>query len=106
MVSFVCLQVHFTTTLFALIRENLCIKMRPAEEMDQADSELRQTIKKIWPIQAKKNLNLIVPPDDGKCGGEIYIVICYFAVFFLTISSSYLERQCCVRLCTEQEARV
>ncbi|XP_050685852.1 voltage-dependent calcium channel type A subunit alpha-1-like isoform X27 [Eriocheir sinensis] len=57
-------KVHFTTTLFALIRENLCIKMRPAEEMDQADSELRHTIKKIWPIQAKKNLNLIVPPDD------------------------------------------
>lgn len=63
-------QVHFTTTLFALIRENLCIKMRPAEEMDQADSELRQTIKKIWPIQAKKNLNLIVPPDDGECTAE------------------------------------
>ena len=58
-------QVHFTTTLFALIRENLCIKMRPAEEMDQADSELRVTIRKIWPLQAKKSLDLIVPPDDG-----------------------------------------
>lgn len=44
--------------------------MRPAEEMDQADSELRTTIKKIWPIQAKKNLNLIVPPDEGKCTNE------------------------------------
>lgn len=40
--------------------------MRAAEEMDQADMELRGTIKKIWPIQAKKNLDLIVPPDDGK----------------------------------------
>lgn len=40
--------------------------MRAAEEMDQADFELRGTIKKIWPIQAKKNLDLIVPPDDGK----------------------------------------
>ncbi len=28
-------MVHFTTTLFALIRENLSIKMRAAEEMDQ-----------------------------------------------------------------------
>ena len=37
-------MVHFTTTLFALIRENLSIKMRAAEEMDQADFELRQTI--------------------------------------------------------------
>ncbi|XP_047501353.1 voltage-dependent calcium channel type A subunit alpha-1-like isoform X25 [Penaeus chinensis] len=57
-------KVHFTTTLFALIRENLCIKMRPAEEMDQADLELRATIKKLWPLQAKKNLDFIVPPDD------------------------------------------
>lgn len=50
--------------------------MRPAEEMDQADSELRHTIKKIWPIQAKKNLNLIVPPDDGKCKDEDRKVVC------------------------------
>ncbi|XP_064108495.1 voltage-dependent calcium channel type A subunit alpha-1-like isoform X12 [Macrobrachium nipponense] len=57
-------RVHFTTTLFSLIRENLCIKMRPAEEMDQADSELRVTIKKLWPLQAKKNIDVIVPPDD------------------------------------------
>ncbi|XP_076347536.1 voltage-dependent calcium channel type A subunit alpha-1-like [Tachypleus tridentatus] len=35
-------KVNFTTTLFALIRENLSIKMRPAEEMDQADRELRK----------------------------------------------------------------
>ncbi|XP_071552669.1 voltage-dependent calcium channel type A subunit alpha-1 isoform X2 [Panulirus ornatus] len=57
-------KVHFTTTLFALIRENLCIKMRAAEEMDQADMELRATIRKLWPLQAKKNIDFIVPPDD------------------------------------------
>ncbi|XP_037083301.1 voltage-dependent calcium channel type A subunit alpha-1-like isoform X2 [Pollicipes pollicipes] len=57
-------KVQFTTTLFALIRENLSIKMRPAEEMDQADSELRTTITKIWPLQAKKMLDLLVPPKD------------------------------------------
>lgn len=28
--------------------------------------ELRATIKKLWPLQAKKNLDFIVPPDDGK----------------------------------------
>ncbi|KAB7498245.1 hypothetical protein Anas_03180 [Armadillidium nasatum] len=38
--------------------------MRPAEEMDQADSELRVTIRKLWPIQAKKNLDIIVPPNS------------------------------------------
>ncbi|XP_055327220.1 voltage-dependent calcium channel type A subunit alpha-1-like isoform X2 [Paramacrobiotus metropolitanus] len=79
--------VHFTTTLFALIRVSLEIKLRDrknyffhtdlqgirclmmlgsclADEMDQADEELRQTIRRMWPIQAKKILNLLVPPDD------------------------------------------
>lgn len=58
-------KVNFTTTLFALIRENLSIKMRPAEEMDQADIELRQTIKKLWPLQAKKIIDKLVPPNNG-----------------------------------------
>lgn len=58
--------VHFTTTLFALIRESLSIKMRPVEEMDEADEELRQTLKKIWPLKAKKNMvDLVVPPNSG-----------------------------------------
>jgi voltage-dependent calcium channel N type alpha-1B len=34
-------MVHFTTTLFALIRENLSIKMRAAEEMDQVAALLK-----------------------------------------------------------------
>jgi voltage-dependent calcium channel N type alpha-1B len=55
-------QVHFTTTLFALIRENLNIKMRPAEEMDAANRELRDTIQRIWPLQAKKMLDFLLPP--------------------------------------------
>ncbi|KAG8192014.1 hypothetical protein JTE90_001744 [Oedothorax gibbosus] len=58
------MKVNFSTTLFALIRENLSIKMRAAEEMDQADAELRETIKKLWPLQAKKQLNRLVPPDE------------------------------------------
>ncbi|XP_045474273.1 voltage-dependent calcium channel type A subunit alpha-1 isoform X10 [Harmonia axyridis] len=57
-------RVNFTSTLFALIRENLAIKMRPAEEMDQADMELRETIKTIWPLQAKNMVDLLVPPSD------------------------------------------
>ncbi|KAG1668871.1 Voltage-dependent calcium channel type A subunit alpha-1 [Nymphon striatum] len=57
-------QVHFKTTLFALIRENLSIKMRAADEMDQADAELRETIKKLWPLQAKKGIELLVPLND------------------------------------------
>lgn len=33
--------------------------------MDRADEELRETIKKIWPLQAAKKLNLLVPPKEG-----------------------------------------
>ncbi|XP_051167257.1 voltage-dependent calcium channel type A subunit alpha-1 isoform X5 [Leptopilina boulardi] len=57
-------KVNFTTTLFALIRENLSIKMRNASEMDQADDELRGTIRNIWPLQAKKLLDLLIPRNE------------------------------------------
>lgn len=57
--------VHFTTTLFALVREALSIKMAPAELMDQKDAELRETIRTLWPVQAKRKLDLLQPPDSG-----------------------------------------
>ncbi|THD27891.1 Voltage dependent calcium channel [Fasciola hepatica] len=56
--------VHFTTTLFALVREALCIKMAPVELMDQKDAELRETIRTLWPVQAKRKLDLLQPPDS------------------------------------------
>lgn len=37
-----------------------------AEEMDQADEELRNGLKKLWPLHAKKNLiDIAVPPNSG-----------------------------------------
>lgn len=34
--------------------------------MDEADEELRQTLKKMWPLKAKKNMiDLVVPPNTG-----------------------------------------
>jgi hypothetical protein len=57
-------SVHFTTTLFALIRESLVIKPRSNDENDKADDELKETIKKLWPIQSVKKLNLLVPNRD------------------------------------------
>uniref|UniRef100_A0A8D9A9K3 Voltage-dependent L-type calcium channel subunit alpha n=1 Tax=Cacopsylla melanoneura TaxID=428564 RepID=A0A8D9A9K3_9HEMI len=70
-------SVQFTTTMFALIRENLSIKMRCADEMDQADEELRDTIRLIWPIESKKMLNLLLPnkselPKPVLTVGKIY----------------------------------
>lgn len=32
--------------------------------MDQADEELRETINMIWPFQAKKMLDLLIPRND------------------------------------------
>lgn len=32
--------------------------------MDQADEELRQTIQMIWPFQAKKMLDLLIPRNE------------------------------------------
>ncbi|XP_047738439.1 voltage-dependent calcium channel type A subunit alpha-1 [Hyalella azteca] len=77
------LKVHFTTTLFALIRENLAIKMRAPHEMDTADSELRQTIKKIWPMQAKKVIDLIIPPDDQLVYEKLTVGKVYAALLIL-----------------------
>ncbi|KAK9704037.1 Voltage-dependent L-type calcium channel, IQ-associated [Popillia japonica] len=76
-------KVNFTTTLFALIRENLNIKMRPAEEMDQADSELRETIKSIWPLQAKNMVDLLVPPNDQLNTGKLTVGKIYAGLLIL-----------------------
>lgn len=99
-------KVNFTTTLFALIRENLSIKMRTgitsiflfrfvfidlicyrfilivslhfiAEEMDQADEELRDTVRSIWPIQAKKMLDLLIPRKEGINPINSFIIILF-----------------------------
>lgn len=93
-------KVNFTTTLFALIRENLSIKMRPrmysllfltlfwffataAEEMDQADAELRETITIIWPLQAKKMVDLLVPPNDLLNAGKLTVGKIYAGLLIL-----------------------
>jgi len=91
-------QVHFTTTLFTLIRESLEIKMRAAaEEMDDADNELRDVLCKVWPNHVRKQiklheagtkslLDLAVPPKHelhGSLGhpkltvGKIYAMCLY-----------------------------
>ncbi|XP_049820303.1 voltage-dependent calcium channel type A subunit alpha-1 isoform X2 [Aethina tumida] len=76
-------KVNFTTTLFALIRENLNIKMRAAEEMDQADAELKETIKNIWPLQAKNMVDLLVPPNDQLNAGKLTVGKIYGGLLIL-----------------------
>ncbi|XP_050553677.1 voltage-dependent calcium channel type A subunit alpha-1 isoform X4 [Spodoptera frugiperda] len=76
-------KVNFTTTLFALIRENLNIKMRSPDEMDQADEELRETITHIWPLQAKKMLDLLVPRNDVLNAGKLTVGKIYAGLLIL-----------------------
>ena len=39
--------------------------MRSAEEMDQADVELRETVVKIWPLTARSKIEILVPTTKG-----------------------------------------
>ncbi|XP_077535911.1 calcium voltage-gated channel subunit cacophony isoform X8 [Haemaphysalis longicornis] len=76
-------KVNFSTTLFALIRENLSIKMRPAEEMDQADKELKETIRKLWPLHARKVTDKFMPPDSELEEGRLTVGKIYGGLLIL-----------------------
>ncbi|CAE1308012.1 CACNA1B [Acanthosepion pharaonis] len=65
--------VHFSTTLFALVRESLSIKMSTAEEMDKKDEEMREVIKRVWPVQGKKIVDLLVPPNHELNNGKLTV---------------------------------
>lgn len=56
--------VLFTSTLFALIRTALGIFS--TGDPAYADSELRRTIKKLWPKTSKKILDKMIPLQSGK----------------------------------------
>ena len=76
-------KVNFTTTLFALIRENLSIKMRSAEEMDQADVELRETIMKLWPLTGRNKIDLLVPSTPCIGRGKLTVGKIYGGLLIL-----------------------
>lgn len=51
--------------------------------MDQADSELRETIKHIWPLQAKKMIDLLVPRNDELNAGKLTVGKIYGGLLIL-----------------------
>lgn len=55
--------IQFICTLSAIC--NTITYLITADEMDQADDELRDTIRNIWPLQAKKMLDLLIPRNEG-----------------------------------------
>uniref|UniRef100_A0A8I5TGG3 Voltage-dependent N-type calcium channel subunit alpha n=1 Tax=Pongo abelii TaxID=9601 RepID=A0A8I5TGG3_PONAB len=65
------MTVHFTSTLMALIRTALEIKLAPAgTKQHQCDAELRKEISVVWANLPQKTLDLLVPPHKRKCEGE------------------------------------
>ncbi|XP_056459271.1 voltage-dependent R-type calcium channel subunit alpha-1E [Gadus chalcogrammus] len=56
------MKVHFTSTLMALIRTALEVKIaRGGEDRGQMDIDLQKEIAVIWPHVSQKNLDLLVP---------------------------------------------
>lgn len=56
---------------------------RLAEEMDQADLELRETITHIWPLQAKKMIDLLVPRSEELNAGKLSVGKIYGGLLIL-----------------------
>lgn len=54
--------------------------------MDKKDEEMREVIVRLWPIQAKKLLDLLVPPKEGEHAKENYLMS--DSVFLLTVCTT------------------
>ncbi|KAF4525435.1 hypothetical protein B566_EDAN004178 [Ephemera danica] len=54
-----------------------------AEEMDQADEELRETVQNIWPLQAKKMLDVLIPRTEELNKGKLTVGKIYAGVLIL-----------------------
>lgn len=69
------MSVHFTSTLMALIRTALDIKIaRGGEDRGQMDEELQKEISVIWPHLSQKSLDFLVPINKASdmTIGKIY----------------------------------
>ncbi|KFP05070.1 Voltage-dependent N-type calcium channel subunit alpha-1B [Calypte anna] len=75
------LTVHFTSTLMALIRTALEIKLASGGvKQHQSDAELRKEISLVWPNLSQKTLDLLVPPHkpDEMTVGKVYAALMIF----------------------------
>ena len=78
--------VSFSTTLFALIRTSLNIKLRG--NMNANDTELRKMIKRVWPKTSEKVLNKLIPKQSGKLSKPSE----YFPLFFPVLCVKLFKR--------------
>ena len=47
------------------VQNEMLVNLSTVEEMDKNDEELRESIKKLWPIQGPKVHTLLIPPNEG-----------------------------------------
>uniref|UniRef100_A0A3Q4BWB4 Voltage-dependent calcium channel alpha-1 subunit IQ domain-containing protein n=1 Tax=Mola mola TaxID=94237 RepID=A0A3Q4BWB4_MOLML len=67
------MSVHFTSTLMALIRTALEIKIARGEDRNEMDLDLQREIGVIWPHLSQKSLDLLVPISKSDMTiGKIY----------------------------------
>ncbi len=59
------------------------IVFRTAGEMDQADEELRDTIKFMWPLQGPKMIDLLIPPKEMLNGKNLTVGKIYAGLLIL-----------------------
>uniref|UniRef100_H3A6R0 Voltage-dependent N-type calcium channel subunit alpha n=1 Tax=Latimeria chalumnae TaxID=7897 RepID=H3A6R0_LATCH len=74
-------SVHFTSTLMALIRTALEIKLASGgPNQQQCDAELKKEIATVWPNLSQKTLDLLVPPHrpNELTVGKVYAVLMIF----------------------------
>ena len=57
--------------------------MRSAEEMDQADVELRETILKVWSLTGKSKIDLLVPSTPAVGRGKLTVGKIYGGLLIL-----------------------
>ncbi|XP_069465799.1 voltage-dependent N-type calcium channel subunit alpha-1B isoform X3 [Ambystoma mexicanum] len=75
------LTVHFTSTLMALIRTALDIKLAAGGlGQHRCDAELRKEITSVWPSLPQKTLDLLVPPHkpEEMTVGKVYAALMIF----------------------------
>lgn len=78
--------VLFNATLFAVVRTSLRIKTEG--NIDDANSELRAVIKKIWKRTSPKLLDQVVPPPGGKRYSAVKFVFVRGIKFTLRVDFS------------------
>ncbi|XP_053328500.1 voltage-dependent N-type calcium channel subunit alpha-1B [Spea bombifrons] len=75
------LTVHFTSTLMALIRTALDIKLASGGiKQHESDADLRKEIMSVWPNLSQKTLDLLVPPHkpEEMTVGKVYAALMIF----------------------------